>query len=107
MPRNQLGQYRKKSKAKVVLNWIILLGVIGGAIKIYTALPKEVKPEIVNTTQTELCMKDERCKAKVENFAAQTNLQKEIDRTKAEYEAKMREYNAGMEKLRSEELSLQ
>lgn len=62
---------------------------------------------VTNTSQTELCMKDERCKAKVENFAAQTNLQKEIDRTKAEYEAKMREYNAGMEKLRSEELSFQ
>lgn len=100
---------------RVVLNWIGVLIVIGLVTYIshYSVRwarnisQKDRVTEISKTSQTEECMKDAKCKAQIENSAAQIVLQKDIDREKAAYEAKMQGLNQRMEELRKQELSLQ
>lgn len=115
MNRKNNGQFKRKSKLKVVLNWIGVLIVIGliAYIAHYTMqwartiIPKDQVTEISKTSHTEECMKDAKCKARIENTAAQLILQREIDDKKRVYEATMNSLEQRMEELRKQELSLQ
>lgn len=109
--RESNGRYKKKQRVVVILTRILLfvlflwgVAVIFGPIK-----PKIDRTEVVHTqdSQTDICMENESCKAKIENLAAQTLLKQEIDTLTREYETKLAELEGKLEQKRQEELSLQ
>lgn len=105
--RKKNGQFKKKSKAKVVFNWILLIGTAILIVKLFVEplITSQNAPERTFTTQKDICAGNEKCTLKIENLAKQTLLQDKMDKEKADYEVKMKEYNAQMETLRAEELS--
>lgn len=101
------GRYKRKSKARVILNWIIIALVM--VIVISLVVPKTDRTEVLDTknTQTDICIENESCKAKIENLAAQTLLKQEIETLTKEYESKLAELEVKLEQKRQEEMSLQ
>lgn len=99
---------QKKSRSKKWIFWLIIIGVIILLIKqIHREKLPIIQGEQITNGQMEECLKNDFCQKKVENLAAQTLLQQQMDAVKAEYDTKIKALETQLEEKRKEELSFQ
>lgn len=106
--RTSEGKFKKKSKWKVLRNWVILIIIVWFGVNIALNAPKSIKntPESVVTVKDEITP-EQREMLKKQAYLAEreviaTNKKNKLD---AEYKAESAKLEAELEAIRAEKLS--